>query len=61
MYKAEIKAKILDKATDTLIGEYEVMELKYCIKDNMLWITDHRYHIMDFDLNEYKVQILSVQ
>ncbi len=61
MYKAEIKAKILDKATDTLIGEYEVMELKYCIKDNMLWITDYRYHIMDFDLNEYKVQIVSVQ
>ena len=61
MYKEEITAKILDKATDTLIGEYKVMELKYCIKDNVLWITDYRNHIMDFDLNECKVQIVSVQ
>ncbi len=60
MYRTEMIAKIIDKATDALIGEYEVMELKYCIKDNMLWITDHRNHIMDFNLNECKVQIVSV-
>ena len=60
MYRTEMIVKILDKATDAPIGEYEVMELKYCIKDNMLWITDHRNHIMDFDLNECKVQIVSV-
>ena len=60
MYRTEMIVKILDKATDILIGEYKVMELKYCIKDSTLWITDYRNHIMDFDLNECKVQIISV-
>ncbi len=60
MYKAELKAKVIDKKTDKLIGNYEVMELKYCVKDNMLWITDHCNHIMDFDLNECGVEIVSI-
>lgn len=61
MYRTEMIAKISDKPTGASVGEYEVMELKYCIKDNTLWITDHRNHIMDFDLNECKVQIVSIQ
>ena len=58
--KLDLKAKVIDKKTDKLIGNYEVMELKYCVKDSMLWITDHRNHIMDFDLNECKVEICTV-
>jgi len=61
MHRTEMIAKVLDKATDAPIGEYKVVELRYSIRDNTLWITDHRNHIMDFDLNECKVQIVSIQ
>ena len=31
--------------------------LKYKVKDNVLWITDYRGHIVDFDLDEFDVEI----
>lgn len=37
----------------------EVMRLQYKIEDNVLWITDHRGSIMDFDLGDYDVEITS--
>ena len=57
MYSAVLKAIIKDRKTGTLIGEFEVMEMKYCVKDNVLWITDHRSRILDFDLNECDADI----
>lgn len=57
MFSAVLKATIKDKKTGALIGEFEVMEMKYCVKDNVLWITDHRSRILDFDLNECDADI----
>ena len=57
MYKANLIATVTKKDSKENPVVLEVMEMKYKIKDNVLWITDYRGHIMDFDLDEYDVEI----
>lgn len=57
MHKTNLKARIINKKTNVLISEYDVMDLKYSVKNDILWITDHRNHIIDFDLNDVEVEI----
>lgn len=57
MYQAKLLATITKKDSKEPSSLLEVMEMKYKIKNNTLWITDYRGHIMDFDLDEYDVEI----
>ena len=57
--QAKLQALVTEKKTGKFIS-YQIMKLKYKIEDNTLWITDHRGYIVDFDLNEYDVEIKSV-
>lgn len=55
-----MNAKLIAIVTDKKNGfssEYRVMEMHYKISNNVLWITDHRGIIRDFDLNEFTVII----
>ena len=59
-----VKAKLIAIVTGKLNSEvstWQVVKLKYDSKDNTLWITDNRGHLMDFDLNEYNVEIKSIK
>lgn len=59
-----MKEKMIVIATnkhDGITDKYTVMEIKYKISDNVLWITDHRNRIIDFDLNEYDVEIMMAE
>jgi len=60
MFKAKLIAVVTEKRRKDISTTWEVMEMKYNIKDNMFWITDHRGHIMDFDLDEFDVEIKSI-
>ena len=60
MFEAYLKAKITNKTTNELISECEVMEIKYKVTDNTLWITDHHGFILNFDLNECSAEIVSI-
>ena len=52
----KIHAIIIHKESrDT--SEYAVVKMKYDANDNVLWITDIRGHLIDFDLDEFEVVI----
>ena len=57
MYKAKIIAIVTEKRRKDISTTWQVMELKYNVKDNVLWITDYRGHIVNFDLDEFDVEI----
>ena len=57
MYEAKLIAIITEKRRKDISTTWQVMELKYNIKDNVLWITDYRGYIADFDLDEFDVEI----
>lgn len=57
MFTAKLIAIITEKGNKKNAITYEVMEMNYKIKDNVLWITDYRGHILDFDLDEVDVEI----
>lgn len=57
MFKAKLIAVITEKRNTNNAITYEVMEMKYKIKDNVLWIIDYRGHILDLDLDEFDVEI----
>lgn len=55
-----MNAKLIAIVTDKKNGfssEYRVMEMRYKISNNVLWITDHQGIIRDFDLNDFAVEI----
>ena len=52
-----MKALITNKRSGKFFVVDHVMKLSYKITDNVLWITDHRNFVYDFDLNEYDVEI----
>lgn len=60
MYEAKLIAIVTEKRNKD-ISTWYVMELKYNVKDNVLWITDYRGHIVDFDLDEFNVEIKMVK
>lgn len=60
MYKANIIAKLTDKITG-FSTEIEVMRMNYKIDDNALWITKVTGAIIDFDLNEFDVEIKTIK
>lgn len=60
MYKAKLIAVVAEKRRKDISTTWEVMELKYNVKDNVLWITDHRGHIIDFDLGGFDVEIKTI-
>lgn len=59
MYETKLIAIVTGKNRKDISTTWEVMELKYNVKDNVLWITDYRGHIVDFDLDEVDVEIKS--
>lgn len=60
MYKANIVAKLIDKRTG-FSTEIEVMKMSYKVEDNMLWITKVTGTIIDFDLNDFDVEIKTIK
>lgn len=60
MYKANIVAKLIDKRTG-FSTEIEVMKMSYKIEDNVLWLTKVTGTIIDFDLNDYDVEIKTIK
>lgn len=60
MYKEKMIATITEKRNKENVSHIPVMEMKYKIKDNVFWITDHRGHIYDFDLAEFDVEIKTI-
>ena len=61
MYKEKMVAIVSSKGKRDIGTNIPVMELKYKIADNVLWITDHRGHIYDFDLDEHDVEIKTIK
>ena len=57
MYEAKLIATVTEKRRKDISTTWQVMELKYNVKDNVLWMTDYRGHIVDFDLDEFDVEI----
>lgn len=57
MFKAKLIAVVTEKRNKDISTTWHVMELKYNVKDNILWITDYRGHVVDFDLDEFDVEI----
>lgn len=57
MYKPKLIAIVTEKRRKDISTTWQVMELKYNVKDNVLWITDHRGYIFDFDLDEFEMEI----
>lgn len=60
MYKEKLIAIVTEKRNKANSTTWRVMELKYNIRNNVLWIIDHRDQIVDFDLDEYDVEIKTV-
>ena len=61
MYEAKLIAIVTEKRRKDISTTWQVMELKYNVKDNVLWITDYRGHIVDFDLDKFDVEIKMVK
>lgn len=59
MFKTKLMAVVTEKRRKDISTTLEIMEMKYKIEDNMLWITDYRGYIIDFDLEEFNVEIKS--
>ena len=57
MYNTKLIAVVTKKRNKDISTTWQVMELKYNVKDNVLWITDYRGRIVDFDLDEFDVEI----
>lgn len=57
MYKTKLIAIVTGKKNKEKSTTWNVMKLRYDVKDNVLWITDYRGHIVDFDLDEFDVEI----
>lgn len=60
MYEEKLIAIVTAKNNKDISTTWRVMELKYNIRNNVLWIIDHRDQIVDFDLDEYDVEIKTV-
>ena len=60
MLKAKLIAIVTRKGNKG-VSTFLVMKLKYNVKDNILWITDRRGYIVDFDLNEFDVEVKSIK
>ena len=61
MYEEKLIAIVTAKNNKDISTTWRVMELKYNIRNNVLWIIDHRDQIVDFDLDEYDVEIKTVE
>ena len=61
MFKRMLRIKIRkrDDKKDNYFASYLIAKMNYKIEDNTLWITDHRNVLIDFDLNEYDVEIFT--
>lgn len=57
MYEAKLIAIVTEKRKKDISTTWQVMELKYNVKDNVLWITDYRGSVLDYDLNDFDVEI----
>lgn len=57
MYNPILIARVTSKENPKLFRDIYVMEMKYKISDNVIWITDHRGSIWDFDLYDFSVEI----
>lgn len=60
MYDARLIAIVTDKRTRKS-SSYQVMEMRYKVKENVLWLVDHRGSIFDFDLDEVDVEIKGIE
>ena len=56
MYTPVLVAKIIEKETN-YTETINIMKMNYKIEDNVLWITDHRGSALDYDLNDFDVEI----
>nr|MCR5766073.1 hypothetical protein [Treponema sp.] len=52
---------VIDGVDRLIHEELIVMRMGYKIEDNILWITDHRNQMRDFDLQDFKVEIKNVE
>lgn len=57
MYQTKLKAIITEKESKKS-SVFEIMNMRYSVTDNTLWIIDHRGHLIDFDLNQNEVEIV---
>ena len=57
MYETKLIAVVTSKKNKKASSIWEVMRLSYKVEDNTLWITDYRGCIVDFDLEEFDVEI----
>lgn len=61
MFKTRLVAVVTEKRNKEISTTWNVMEMRYRVKDNVLWITDHRLHTVDFDLDEFDVEIKTIK
>lgn len=59
MFTANLLLYITDKRTGKTAAPIDVMEMRYKISENVLWVTDHRGSIFDFDLDDFSVEVKS--
>ena len=61
MFKRMLRINIRKRGDkkDNYFASYLIAKMNYKIEDNTLWITDHRNVLIDFDLNEYDVEIFT--
>lgn len=59
MSQSKLIAVVTEKKNKNTSISLEVMEMKYRVDNNTLWITDHRGYIKDFDLDVFDVEIKS--
>lgn len=57
MYKVKLIAIVTEKRNKKISTTHGVMKMKYNVKNNTLWLVDHRGHSIDFDLDEFDVEI----
>lgn len=60
MFKTKLIAVVTEKRNKEISTTWNVMEMRYRVRDNVLWITDHRLQSVDFDLDEFDVEIKSI-
>ena len=61
MFKARMSIIVTEKKSKKKSDPLPIMEMKYKIKDNVLWVKDHRGTIFDFDLDEFDVEIKTIE
>jgi len=57
MFETKLIAVVTEKRNRDISTTWEVMKMQYNVENNVLWITDHRGKIVDFDLDEFNVEI----